>query len=94
MAGIDGIKRKIDPGEPLDKDIYHLSEEEARKIPSVPASLPEALNALEQDHEFLLHGNVFTKDMIETWIDYKRTREVDPIRLRPHPWEYQLYYDI
>ena len=94
MAGIDGIKRKISPGEPLDKDIYHLSEEEAGKIPSVPASFSEALNLLEQDHDFLLQGNVFTKDLIETWIDYKRKKEVDPVRLRPHPWEYQLYYDV
>lgn len=94
MAGIDGIKRKIDPGEPLDRDIYHLSKEESAKIKSVPSSLAESLNALEDDHKFLLEGDVFTKDMIEIWIDYKRTKEVDPIRLRPHPWEYYLYYDI
>ena len=94
MAGIDGIKRKIGPGEPLDKDIYHLSSEEAKKIKSVPGSLAESINELENDHDFLLQGNVFTKDMIETWIDYKRTKEIDPVRLRPHPWEYHLYYDI
>ena len=94
MAGIDGIKRRIDPGEPLDKDIYHLDKEELARIKSVPASLPEAINELENDHDFLLEGDVFTKDMIETWIEYKRTKEIDPVRLRPHPWEYYLYYDI
>ena len=94
MAGLDGMKRKIDPGEPLDKDIYHLSGEDASKIKSVPASLSESLNALENDHKFLLPGNVFTQDMIDTWLEYKRTKEVDPVRLRPHPWEYHLYYDI
>ena len=94
MAGLDGIKRKLDPGEPLDKDIYHLSEEELAKIKSVPGSLSESISALENDHEFLLAGNVFTEDMIETWMDYKRTKEIDPVRLRPHPWEYYLYYDI
>jgi len=94
MAGLDGMKRKINPGEPLDKDIYHLTEEEAKAIKSVPASLSESLNALENDHKFLLAGNVFTQDMIDTWIEYKRTKEVDPVRLRPHPWEYHLYFDI
>lgn len=94
MAGLDGMKRKLDPGEPLDKDTYHLSKEDAKAIKSVPGSLAESLNALENDHKFLLAGDVFTKDMIETWIDYKRTKEVDPVRLRPHPWEYHLYFDI
>jgi len=94
MAGIDGIKRKIEPGEPLDKDIYHLGSEDLSKIKSVPGSLSESINALENDHEFLLQGDIFTKDMIEMWIDYKRTKEIDPVRLRPHPWEYYLYYDI
>ncbi len=94
MAGLDGIKKKIEPGEPLDKDIYHLDKDELARIKSVPASLPESINALEQDHDFLLEGDVFTKDMIETWIGYKRTKEIDPVRLRPHPWEYYLYYDI
>ncbi len=94
MAGLDGIKRKMDPGEPLDKDIYHLDEKELAKVKSVPSSLPEAMDALEKDHKFLLGGNVFTKDVIETWIDYKRKNEIDPVRLRPHPWEYYLYYDI
>lgn len=94
LAGIDGIKRKIDPGEPLDKDTYHLSKEDTANIKSVPGSLAESLNELENDHDFLLQGNVFTKDVIETWIEYKRAKEVDPVRLRPHPWEYYLYYDI
>ena len=94
MAGIDGIKRKIEPGDPLDKNIYHLSKEDMSKIKSVPGSLPESINALEQDNDFLLQGNVFTKDVIESWIDYKKTKEIDPIRLRPHPWEYYLYYDV
>lgn len=94
MAGLDGIKRKISPCEPLDKDIYHLSKEELAAIKSVPSSLSESINALEKDYEFLLAGNVFTKDLIETWIDYKRTKEIDPVRLRPHPWEYHLYFDI
>jgi len=94
MAGLDGIKRKIDPGQPLDKDIYGLSAEELAKIKSVPSSLAEAMDALESDHKFLLAGNVFTKDVIETWIDYKKTKEIDPVRLRPHPWEFYLYYDI
>ncbi|MBI2651430.1 type I glutamate--ammonia ligase [Candidatus Woesearchaeota archaeon] len=94
MAGIDGIKRKIEPGAPLDKDIYNLSKEELKKIKSVPASLPEAIDSLENDHDFLLQGDVFTKDLIETWIEYKRKKEIDPVRLRPHPWEYHLYYDV
>jgi glutamine synthetase len=94
MAGLDGIKNRIQPGDPVDRDIYHLDPEEAAKVKQVPGSLEEVLNALEQDHDFLLQGNVFTKDLIETWISYKREREVDPIRLRPHPYEFHLYYDI
>ncbi len=94
MAGLDGIKRKIDPGESFDKDIYHISKEDIGKIRSVPGSLGESLKELEDDHDFLLQGNVFTKDVVETWIDYKRTKEVDPVRLRPHPWEFHLYYDV
>ncbi len=94
MAGLDGIKRKIDPGEPLDKDIYHLGKDELAKIKSVPGTLSESIDALENDHKFLLAGDVFTKDMIEMWIDYKRTKEIDPVRLRPHPWEYHLYFDV
>jgi glutamine synthetase len=93
MAGIDGIINKIDPGEPLDKNTYELSEEEAAKIATVPGSLEEALKALEEDHEYLLRGDVFTKDVIEVWLEYKY-REVDAVRLRPHPYEFYLYFDI
>jgi glutamine synthetase len=85
---------KIEPGEPLDKDIYDLSPEEMRTVPSMPASLDEALTCLEQDHEFLLRGEVFSEDLIETYIDYKRKNESDAVRLRPHPYEFSLYYDI
>lgn len=94
LAGLDGIKNKIYPGEPLDKDIFDLPAEEAKEIRSVPASLEEALKCLQDDHEFLLQGGVFDKDLLETWIDYKLTREHDAIRLRPHPYEFMLYYDI
>ncbi|MCA9733941.1 MAG: type I glutamate--ammonia ligase [Deferribacteres bacterium] len=94
MAGIDGIKNKIHPGEPLDKDIYDLSPEELAGVPSTPGSLDEALSELEKDHSFLLQGDVFTEDVIETWIAYKREHEVDPVRLRPHPHEFELYFDI
>jgi glutamine synthetase len=94
MAAIDGIQNKIDPGAPLDKDIYDLPPEEAAQVPTTPGSLGEALDALEKDHEFLLRGDVFTSDVIDTWIKYKRKFEVDPLRLRPHPWEFCMYYDI
>jgi glutamine synthetase len=94
MAGLDGVINKIDPGSPLDKDIYELSPEELADVPSTPASLENALDELEQDNEFLLKGDVFTKDVIETWIAYKRKNEVDALRLRPHPYEFALYYDI
>ena len=94
MAGLDGVQNKIDPGQPLDKDIYELGPEELKGVPSVPGSLDAALTALENDHEFLLKGDVFTQDAIDTWIDYKRKREVDPVRMRPHPYEFTLYYDI
>jgi glutamine synthetase len=94
MAGLDGIQNKIDPGSPLDKDIYELGPEELKDVPSVPGSLEAALAALENDHEFLLKGDVFTQDAVDTWIDYKRKREVDPVRLRPHPYEFVLYFDI
>ncbi len=94
MAGLDGIENKIDPGEPLDKDIYDLGPEELAQVPSMPGSLEDALDALEADHDFLLKGDVFTKDTIETWISYKRSKEVDALRLRPHPYEFFLYYDI
>jgi len=94
MAGLDGVLNKIDPGEPLDKDIYDLSPEELKQVPSMPASLEEALNCLEDDHAFLLKGDVFTEELLETFIDYKRKNEADAIRLRPHPHEFALYYDI
>ncbi len=94
MAALDGIEKRIDPGEPLDKDIYALSPEELEDVESTPASLEEALDALEKDYEFLLKGEVFTEDVIEAWLQYKRANEIDPIRLRPHPYEFMLYYDI
>jgi len=94
MAAIDGIQNKTNPGEPLDKDIYDLPPEEAAAVPKTPASLDEALTALENDHDFLLRGDVFTDDVISTWISYKRENEVDALRLRPHPYEFCLYYDI
>jgi glutamine synthetase len=94
MAGLDGVKNKIEPPEPVDKDLYELPPEELAEVPQVPSSLEEALTALESDHDFLLEGGVFTQDVIDTWLDFKRTREVDAIRLRPHPWEFYLYYDI
>ncbi len=92
-AGLDGIKNKIDPGEPLDKNIYELSPEELAKVPSTPGSLDLALEALEKDHDFLIEGGVFTKDFVENWISYKLDTEVNPMRLRPHPYEFSLYYD-
>jgi len=94
MAGLDGIKNKIDPGEPWDKDLYELEPEELAKIKSTPGSLGEVLTALERDHAFLLEGGVFTKDLIETWINYKRTKELAPVNLRPVPYEFFLYYDL
>jgi glutamine synthetase len=94
MAAIDGIENKIDPGEPLDKDIYDLPVEELAKVPTTPGTLREALMALQNDHEFLLKGDVFTADVVETWIEYKLENEVKALDLRPHPWEFALYYDI
>ena len=94
MAALDGIENKIDPGDPLDKNIYDLPPEELAGIASAPGSLDEALAALEADHEFLLKGDVFTKDVIDMWISYKTENEVNPVRLRPHPHEFFLYYDI
>ncbi|WP_069791138.1 type I glutamate--ammonia ligase [Cyanobacterium sp. IPPAS B-1200] len=93
-AGIDGIKNKIHPGEPLDVDIYDLSPEELSKIPSTPASLEGALEALEKDHDFLIDSGVFSMEFIENWIEYKLDTEVNPLRLRPHPYEFALYYDV
>jgi glutamine synthetase len=94
MAGLDGIRNRIEPPEPVDKDLYELPPDEHASIAQVPASLPEVLDALESDHDYLTEGDVFTPDLIETWIDWKRTNEVDPIRLRPHPHEFELYFDI
>ncbi len=94
MAGLDGIQNKIDPGDPLDKDIYALSPEELAQVPHMPGSLEEALASLEADNEFLLRGDVFTKDLIEEWLTFKRDRELNPVRLRPVPYEFFLYYDI
>lgn len=94
MAGLDGIQNKIEPGQPLDKNIYDLPPEEAKLVPQVPGSLEAALDALEKDHDYLLKGDVFTKDVIDAWIEYKRKNEVDPVRLRPHPMEFMMYYDM
>nr|HID59006.1 type I glutamate--ammonia ligase [Desulfobacterales bacterium] len=94
MAAIDGIQNKIDPGDPLDKNIYDLPPEELAKVPQTPGSLREVLNALADDHDYLLKGDVFTLDVIETWISYKMENEVKALDLRPHPWEFAMYYDI
>jgi len=93
MAGLDGIQNKIEPPEPVDKDIYELEDAEKATIANVPGSLAESLLALKDDHRYLLKGGVFTEDVIETWIDYKWKREVDAVALRPHPWEFYLYHD-
>jgi glutamine synthetase len=94
MAGLDGIENRIDPGEPIDKNLYDLPPEVAKAVESTPASLEEALDALEADHAFLRKGDVFTQDVIDVWLAYKRENEVEPMRLRPHPYEFHLYYDI
>ncbi len=94
MAGLDGIENKIDPGEPLDKNIYALGPEELANIPTLPTTLEGALDALEADHDFLLKGDVFTQDIIDTWLEYKRENEADQLRLRPHPYELYMYYDV
>ncbi|MDQ1391567.1 MAG: glutamine synthetase [Acidimicrobiaceae bacterium] len=94
MAGLDGVQNKIEPPDPVDKDLYDLPPEELAQVPQVPGSLEESLAALESDNAFLKAGGVFTDDLIETWVAYKREHEIDPVRLRPHPWEFMLYYDI
>jgi glutamine synthetase len=94
MAGLDGIENKIDPGEPMEKDLYDLEPKEAAKVPTMPGSLDDALKNLEKDHEFLLKGGVFSEELLEAWVSYKRNREVDMLRLRPHPYEFFLYYDV
>ena len=94
MAGLDGIQNRIDPGEPLEKDIYDLSPEELKDVPSLPGSLDDSLKALEGDHEFLLKGDVFSSQLVERWISYKREKEINPLRMRPHPLEFSMYYDV
>lgn len=94
MAGIDGIRNRIEPPEPIDKDLYELPPEEHKAIKQLPESLGAALDALEADHGFLTEGDVFPEDLISTWIELKRTTEIEPFRLRPHPHEFELYYDI
>ncbi len=94
LAGLDGVKNKIEPPKPMDVDLYELEPEERKHVKNTPGSLPESLAALEADHDFLLQGDVFTADVIETWLAYKRAKEVDPVALRPHPYEFFLYYDV
>ena len=94
MAGLDGIRNRIEPPEPVDKDLYELPPDEFDSIPTVPASLDKVLDSLEADHDFLLEGDVFTPDLIETWVEYKRKNEIQPVQLRPHPHEFELYYDL
>jgi glutamine synthetase len=94
LAGLDGIQNKIDPRDPLDKDIYSLSPEELKDVPRMPASLEEALSELERDHQYLLKGDVFTRDVLDMHVEYKYEQEINQIRLRPHPYEFHLYYDI
>jgi glutamine synthetase len=94
MAGIDGIRNRIEPPEPIDKDLYELPPEEHQEIQQVPGSLPEVLQSLEADHDYLLEGDVFTEDLISTWCEWKRKNEIDPIRFRPHPHEFEMYYDL
>ena len=94
MAGLDGVQNRIDPGEPLDKDIYDLSPEQLKEVPSLPGSLEEALGALEADQDYLLKGDVFSRQLIERWVSYKREREIERLRMRPHPLEFEMYFDI
>jgi len=94
LAGIDGIKNKIEPAQPIDKDLYELPPDEHAEVATVPGSLPAVMDSLEADHDYLLEGGVFTPDLIETWIDYKRTHEIMPVAVRPHPHEFELYYDL
>ena len=94
MAGLDGIERQIDPGEPLDKNTYELTPDEATHLKTVPGSLEESLRALEEDQDYLLKGGVFTQDVLDVWVEFKREVEIDPVRLRPHPWEFHLYFDV
>ncbi|MFD6565116.1 type I glutamate--ammonia ligase, partial [Micromonospora profundi] len=93
MAGLDGIKSKIEPPTPIDKDLYDLPPDEWGDVKQVPGSLPAVLDSLEADHDYLLDGGVFTPDLISTWVEWKRANEVDPVRLRPTPHEFAMYYD-
>jgi glutamine synthetase len=94
MAGLDGVRNRIEPPAPIDKDLYELAPDEASGVPQVPSSLSEVIDRLEVDHDYLLEGGVFTPDLIDTWIRIKRADEIDPIRLRPHPYEFALYFDL
>ena len=94
MAGLDGIKNKIEPQSPVDKDLYELPPEEAANIPQAPTQLADVIDRLEADHEYLTEGGVFTPDLIETWISFKRENEIAPVNIRPHPYEFALYYDV
>jgi hypothetical protein len=94
LAGLDGIQNQIDPGDPFDKDLYELPAEEAKLIKQVPGSLGDVLDALEADHEFLLKGDVFTMDLLDAYMAYKKQTEIDPVRMRPHPYEFTLYFDV
>jgi glutamine synthetase len=94
MAGLDGVQNRIEPPEPVDKDLYELPPEEKANIPQTPPDLAGAMDALEEDHEFLLKGDVFTADLIETYLDYKRSVDVDALNTRPHPYEFEMYFDI
>jgi glutamine synthetase len=94
MAGLDGVANRIEPPPPVDEDLFDLPAGELAKVGQVPSSLEEAMDALEADQDYLKVGGVFTEDLIENWVDYKRSREIDAVRLRPHPWEFMLYYDI
>src|SRR5699024_2859670 len=94
MAGLDGIRNRIEPPDPVDKDLYELPPVELQDIEQLPTSLPEVLTALENDFDYLTEGEVFTEDLLGAWVDYKRAHEIDPIRLRPHPHEFEMYFDI
>ena len=94
LAGLDGVMNRIEPPTPVDRDLYDLPPDELAQVPQVPGSLDAVLTALEEDNEFLLKGGVFTPDVIETWVDYKRVNEIDAVQLRPHPYEFYMYYDI
>ena len=93
MAGLDGIKNRIEPPAPIDKDLYDLEASERKRVKNTPGSLAEVLDALQKDRQFLLQGGVFTQDLLDTWVEYKTDKELKPVALRPHPYEFFLYYD-